>query len=78
MPREDEEPAEGKASPMAGAELLIAMRKLAVLELPDQQIEVTTQEAVDHPSGVEVMAEGEGLVTNVISAINRVTDHLNV
>ncbi len=36
MPREDEEPAGGKASHMSEAELLVIMRKVAVPELLDQ------------------------------------------
>jgi len=36
MPREDEEPIEGKGSPMAEAKLLLAMRKAVVLKLLDQ------------------------------------------
>lgn len=41
MPGEDEEPIEGKASPMVGAKLLTRTRKATVLNLLEQQTEVT-------------------------------------
>eukprot|EP00253_Pinus_taeda_P008964 PITA_08964 len=59
MPLEDEEPVEGKASPMAGGELLKTMRKPAVLKFLDQQIEMTTREVVGHPNEAGEMAKSE-------------------
>jgi len=76
--REDEEPTEGKTSPVAGAELLIATRKATVLKLLDQQRKVIAQEAVGHPNKAGEMAEVEGLVISVIGVINGDTDRLNV
>ena len=78
MPRENEEPTEEEASHMVEGGLLVIMRKVAVLKLLDQQIEVIMQEAVGHPSEAGEMAEEEGLVTNVTGVINGDTDHLNV
>jgi len=78
MPGEDDESTGEKAGHMAEGRLLVIMRKVAVLELLDQQTEVIMQEVVGHPNGAEEMVEKEGLVTNVIGVINGDIDHLNV
>lgn len=77
-PKEDEELAREKASHMAEGGLQVVMRKVAVLELPDQQKKVIMREAVGHTSEAGEMAVVEGLVINVIGVINGDTDHLNV
>lgn len=77
-PGEDEEPIEGKASPMVEGGLLAAMKKAAVPELLDQQTEAIVQGVEGHPNGAEVTVEEEGLVTNVIGVINGDIDRLSV
>lgn len=78
MPGEDEELAEEKASHMEEGGLLIVMRKVAVLKLPNQQIKVIMRKVVDHISEAGEMAEAEELGTNVTGVIRGDIDHLSV
>eukprot|EP00253_Pinus_taeda_P006624 PITA_06624 len=78
MPGEDEELAEEKASHMEEGRLLIVMRKVAVIKLPNQQIKVIMRKVMDHISEAGEMVEEEELGTNVIGVIRGDIDHLSV